>query len=196
MSARTLAALVAVSAAVAAAGAAQAQADAGFQSFTAGNGRVLCNLVGREAPPGAEAARLLASQDRGERLADPGRRTTAGPRARWRCAASPSLPRRSTRASAGPSATRVHGCSCAPARRRESPATTSTATASCSTRTASPPTERGARRAQTRELPRSSCRRVASTTGSPSPAVRASEIRPVAWAIRLASVRLDTCSLR
>jgi hypothetical protein len=51
MSARTLAALVAVSAAVAAAGGAQAQADAGFQSFTAGNGRVLCNLVGREAPP-------------------------------------------------------------------------------------------------------------------------------------------------
>jgi hypothetical protein len=50
MSARTLAALVAVSAAVAAAGGAQAQA-AGFQSFTAGNGRVLCNLVGREAPP-------------------------------------------------------------------------------------------------------------------------------------------------
>jgi hypothetical protein len=53
MSTRTLAAVLAVSAAVAATGGAQAYAQGqalGFQSFTAGNGRVLCNLVGREAP--------------------------------------------------------------------------------------------------------------------------------------------------
>jgi hypothetical protein len=51
MSARTLAAVLAVSATVTAIGGVQAQAATGFQSFTAGNGRVLCNLVGREAPP-------------------------------------------------------------------------------------------------------------------------------------------------
>jgi hypothetical protein len=50
MSARTLGAILAVSAVVTAMGGAEAQA-VGFQSFTAGNGRVLCNLVGREAPP-------------------------------------------------------------------------------------------------------------------------------------------------
>jgi hypothetical protein len=52
MSARKLAAALAVSAAVAATGGAQADAHGqalGFQSFTAGNGRVLCNLLGREA---------------------------------------------------------------------------------------------------------------------------------------------------
>jgi hypothetical protein len=48
MRARRLAVVLAVSAAVAASGGGQAQAQ-GFQSFTAGNGRVLCNLVGREA---------------------------------------------------------------------------------------------------------------------------------------------------
>jgi hypothetical protein len=51
MTVRTLAGILAVSAAVSAFAGAQAQAAAGFQSFTAGNGRVLCNLVGREAPP-------------------------------------------------------------------------------------------------------------------------------------------------
>lgn len=50
MSARTLVAVLAVSAAVTAVAGAPAQAG-GFQSFTAGKGRVLCNLIGREAPP-------------------------------------------------------------------------------------------------------------------------------------------------
>jgi hypothetical protein len=50
MSARTLVAALAVSATVAAAVGAPAQA-VGFQSFTAGKGRVVCNLIGREAPP-------------------------------------------------------------------------------------------------------------------------------------------------
>ena len=50
MSARTLVAVLAVSATVATVVGAPAQA-AGFQSFTAGKGRVLCNLIGREAPP-------------------------------------------------------------------------------------------------------------------------------------------------
>jgi hypothetical protein len=50
MSARTLVAALAVSAAVTAVAGTPAQA-VGFQSFTAGKGRVLCNLIGREAPP-------------------------------------------------------------------------------------------------------------------------------------------------
>jgi hypothetical protein len=49
MKARRLVTLVAVSAAVVATGGTTAQA-LDFQSFSAGNGRVLCNLVGREAP--------------------------------------------------------------------------------------------------------------------------------------------------
>ena len=51
MSPRTLTAVLAVCAVVTAIGGSGAQAATGFQSFTAGNGRVLCNLVGREAPP-------------------------------------------------------------------------------------------------------------------------------------------------
>jgi hypothetical protein len=50
MNARALVAVLALSATAAAAAGPPAQA-AGFQSFTAGKGRVLCNLIGREAPP-------------------------------------------------------------------------------------------------------------------------------------------------
>jgi hypothetical protein len=53
MSARRFAVALTVSAVVAAVAGAQADAHSGalgFQSFTAGKGRVLCNLVGREAP--------------------------------------------------------------------------------------------------------------------------------------------------
>jgi hypothetical protein len=49
MNARRLVMAVAASAAIAATGGSSAQA-LGFQSFSAGHGRVLCNLVGREAP--------------------------------------------------------------------------------------------------------------------------------------------------
>ena len=88
----------------------------------------------------AETARLLASQDGGERLTDPGRRTTGGPRARDAARRDPARPA-APHGQALDRQLRRRGCSCAPASRRESPATTSTATASCSTRTASPPTE-------------------------------------------------------
>ena len=50
MSARTLVAVLVASAAVTSVAGTPAQA-VGFQSFTAGKGRVLCNLIGREAPP-------------------------------------------------------------------------------------------------------------------------------------------------
>jgi hypothetical protein len=50
MRTRSLVAVLAVSAAATAVAGTPAQA-AGFQSFTAGKGRVLCNLIGREAPP-------------------------------------------------------------------------------------------------------------------------------------------------
>jgi hypothetical protein len=53
MSIRRFAVALACSTVVVAAGGAQADAHRGalgFQSFTAGNGHVLCNLLGREAP--------------------------------------------------------------------------------------------------------------------------------------------------